>query len=105
MNSNEQLRIGSTQNIDRKSVVIFGISGATWTQIDPLLRSGRLPAMKSLIDRGVRARLLSTRVAGDKHFRPQIAWSTIATGVEPARHGVTRFFHTADEIVVPTIWE
>ena len=88
-----------------KRIFVFGISGATWTQIDPLLQSGRLPAMKSLIDRGARAQLLSTRVAGDKHFRPQIAWPTIATGVEPVKHRVTRFFHTADDIVVPTIWE
>jgi hypothetical protein len=61
--------------------------------------------MKSLIDRGVRAQLLSTRVLGDKHFRPQIAWPTIATGVEPAKHRATRFFLTAADIAVPTIWE
>jgi hypothetical protein len=70
-----------------------------------LLEGGRLPAIKALLDRGVRARLLSTRVEGDKHFRPQIAWPTIATGVEPAKHRVTRFFHTGDDIAVPTIWE
>jgi Type I phosphodiesterase / nucleotide pyrophosphatase len=88
-----------------KRIVIFGISGASWTEIDPLLQSGRLPAIKSLIASGVRARLMSTRTEGDKHFRPQIAWTTIATGVEPAKHGVTRFFHDADDIGVPTIWQ
>src|SRR3954469_20083777 len=86
-------------------VLVFGISGATWRLIDPLLAEGRLPTLSGLIARGCRATLCSTRALGDKHFRPQIAWPTIATGVEPAEHGVTRFYHTADDVRVPTLWE
>src|SRR3954470_2656421 len=88
-----------------RRVFVFGISGATWRLIDPLLAGGRLPTLASLIARGCRATLCSTRVAGDKHFRPQIAWPTIATGVEPEEHGVTRFYHTADDVRVPTLWD
>src|SRR2546423_770459 len=88
-----------------KKVFIFGISGATWRMIDPLLAAGELPAMRGLIERGVRATLASVRAAGDKHFRPQIAWPTIATGVGPETHGVSRFFHRFDDCLVPTIWE
>ena len=106
MNLDENLR---QSDADKKGcrgrIFVFGISGATWAQIDPLLQRGRLPTIKSLIDRGVRAQLLSIRVAGVKYFRPQIAWPTIATGVEPAKHGITRIFYTADDIAVPTIWE
>src|SRR6478672_3649631 len=86
-------------------VFVFGISGATWRLIDPLLTEGKLPTLASLIARGCRATLCSTRVAGDKHFRPQIAWPTIATGVEPDAHGVTRFYHTADDVRVPALWD
>ncbi len=88
-----------------RRVHIFGISGATWTMMDPLLQAGELPAIASLIARGCRGTLSSVRVGDDKHFRPQIAWPTIATGVEPNHHGVTRFFHTADDLLVPTLWD
>lgn len=84
---------------------VFGISGATWRMIDPLLSAGRLPVLAHLISRGSRATLCSTRAVGDKHFRPQIAWPTIATGVSPETHGVTRFYHTADDCLAPTIWD
>src|SRR5438046_4508544 len=87
------------------NVFVFGISGASWRMIDPLLAAGELSAMRGLIDRGVRATLASARAGGDKHFRPQIAWPTIATGVEPQKHGVTRFFHRFDDCFAPTIWE
>ena len=73
--------------------------------IDPLIRQGRLPTLASLISQGCRATLRSVRAACDKHFRPQIAWPTIATGVSPDKHGITRFFHTADDYLVPTIWD
>jgi hypothetical protein len=73
--------------------------------IDPLLAEGRLPVLAELISRGCRATLCSTRVTGDKHFRPQIAWPTIATGVSPEKHGLTRFYHTADDCAAPTIWD
>jgi hypothetical protein len=88
-----------------KRVLIFGISGATWEIIDPLLVQGRLPAFKRLIDDGCRATLPSERASDDKHFRPQIAWPTIATGVLPERHGVMRFYHTSDDIRMPTMFE
>jgi len=88
-----------------KKVLIYGISGATWTVIDPLLQAGRLPTFARLIEGGVRAVASSVRAEGDKHFRPQIAWPTVSTGVLPARHGVTRFFHRYDDVVVPSIWD
>ena len=86
-------------------VLVFGISGATWQMIDPLIRQGRLPTLASLISRGCRATLRPASPAGDKHFRPQIAWPTIATGVSPDKHGITRFFHTADDYLAPTLWD
>ena len=87
-----------------RPVFIFGISGASWSVLDPLLASGRLPALGRLVREGRRFTLLSTRARGDRHYRPQVAWPTLATGVLPERHGLTRYYHTAQELQAPPFW-
>jgi predicted AlkP superfamily phosphohydrolase/phosphomutase len=67
-------------------MLLIGIDGATWKIIDKLLAEGELPALQSLIDRGVRAPL--------KTLEPTISpaiWTTIATGKLPDRHGILGF--------------
>ena len=67
-------------------VLLVGLDGGDWAIIDPLLASGRMPHLKSVLDRGVRAPLRS--------MLPMISpviWTTIATGVGPDRHGVVDF--------------
>ena len=86
-------------------VFIYGISGATWRVMDPLLAAGRLPHFASLLREGCRADLLSVLVPGDKHYRPQVAWASLATGCNPERHGITRFYHSADDLQVPSLWQ
>jgi hypothetical protein len=87
-----------------RPVFIFGISGASWSVLDPLLVSGRLPALGRLVREGRRLTLLSTRARGDEHYRPQVTWPTLATGVPPERHGLTRYYHTAQELQAPPLW-
>jgi hypothetical protein len=86
-------------------VLVFGISGATWTRLDPLLDAGELPVLASLCARGVRGVLLSKPVPGDRFPRPQTAWATIATGCGPVRHGITRFYHEGADLRERPIWE
>lgn len=90
-------------------VMIVGLDGADWEIVNPLLEAGRLPNLRRLIDRGVRAKLLSITP-----MLSPVVWTSIATGVEPRRHGVMDFLAPAsdghDEPVtsrsreVPAIW-
>ena len=86
-------------------VLVIGVSGATWDVVAPLLAAGRMPNLARLRERGVHGVLRSVRVAGDEHFRPQVAWATAATGCLPERHGVSRYFHEARDLREPPLWE
>ncbi|MCP4604000.1 MAG: hypothetical protein GY847_26345 [Proteobacteria bacterium] len=69
-----------------RRLLLFGLDGATWVLMDPLLEQGKLPNFKKLIDRGVRAPL--------KTFKPTsspLIWTSIATGMLPEMHGITDF--------------
>ena len=86
-------------------VYIIGISGGSWSVIEPLIASGRIPNIERLICNGASGTVESIRVKGDKHFRPQTAWPTIASGLRPEKHGVTRFFDDARDIKANMIWD
>ncbi len=71
-------------------LLLVGLDGADWDIIDPLMEAGRMPNLKRLVDGGIRARL--------KTITPvlsPIIWTSIATGVGPARHGIIDFLATS----------
>ena len=66
---------------------VLGLDAATFTVIDALLQRGELPHFRQAIDQGIRATLASTI--------PPVtppAWTSMATGVNPGKHGVFDFF-------------
>jgi predicted AlkP superfamily phosphohydrolase/phosphomutase len=89
---------------DRRAFVL-GISGATWSVMRPMIDAGALPNLERLCRSGVSGAMASVKAPGDKHFRPQTAWPSLATGRRPEHHGITRFFHTSEDLLVPTIWQ
>jgi predicted AlkP superfamily phosphohydrolase/phosphomutase/lipoprotein NlpI len=70
----------------RSKVLLIGWDAADWKIIDKLMDSGLMPAMKSLVDEGVRGRLATL----DPPLSPML-WTSMATGVRPFRHGVLGF--------------
>ncbi len=68
-----------------------GRSSLVWTGLDPKLAEkymaeGKLPALKALADGGSYQRLATTFPA-----MSPVAWSSFATGVNPAKHGIFDF--------------
>lgn len=86
-------------------IVIIGISGATWTVIDPMITDGALPNFRKLMREGAWGVLESAKTENDRHYRPQTAWPSLLTGKLPENHGITRYFHTYSDMKSPGIWD
>lgn len=67
--------------------VIFGVDGLTFRILHPLIERGDLPNFKKLREQGCEAVL-------ESKYPPLTppAWTSLSTGVKPARHGVYDFW-------------
>ncbi|XOV68752.1 MAG: alkaline phosphatase family protein [Fluviicola sp.] len=70
----------------KRKVLLVGWDAADWNLIDKFMAQGLMPAMKSVVDRGVRGRLATL----DPPLSPML-WTSMATGVRPFKHGVLGF--------------
>jgi len=68
--------------------IILGLDGATWDLLDPLIESGKMPNIESLLAEGYSGTLEST-------FPPITApaWLSMATGQNPGKTGVFYFLN------------
>jgi predicted AlkP superfamily phosphohydrolase/phosphomutase len=67
----------------RAKVLLIGLDGASWNVIQPLIKEGKLPNIKKLMDTGSHG-VMQT-------FNPlesEIIWTSIATGKTPQKHGI-----------------
>jgi predicted AlkP superfamily pyrophosphatase or phosphodiesterase len=76
-------------------VLVVGIDGAEWAVIDRLRAAGRMPALDALVARGTRGRLGTLRPT----LSPAL-WTTVATGVPPAEHGIADFVLPRPEVTL-----
>jgi len=92
-------------------LLVVGLDGLDWEILDELIEQGRVPNLARLIDEGVSAKLLTI-----SPMLSPVIWTTVATGVEPSRHGILDFLVqdvggqasqpvTSVQRRVPTVWE
>lgn len=72
--------------MERARVLVVGLDGATFKLIRPLAAAGRLPTLARLTHEGASGTLRSIVPP-----HTAAAWTTMMTGVNPGRHGVTGF--------------
>lgn len=86
--------------VEGVALLVVGIDGASWEQLDPLAAEGRLPALSALQARGHRAVL-----RGEEPLFSPLLWTTMATGQRPDVHGIRGFRTRADQARVPRFWD
>jgi predicted AlkP superfamily phosphohydrolase/phosphomutase len=72
--------------MSRKRVILIGIDGASFKIIDPLIEKGELPAF-ALLKKEAMWGVLRSNV----HPITPSAWASVATGLNPGRHGIFDF--------------
>jgi predicted AlkP superfamily phosphohydrolase/phosphomutase len=71
--------------------LLLGLDGASYTALDPMIQAGVMPFLKGFIDKGVRARLMSTPCP----VTPP-AWTSMMTGRGPGHHGIFDFIKVTE---------
>ncbi len=69
-----------------KKVLVLGWDAADWKLINPLLDAGLMPALESIINKGVMADLATL-----EPMLSPILWTSIATGKTGDKHGILNF--------------
>lgn len=72
--------------LKKNKVLLVGWDSADWKIIDKLMANGLMPAIKSIVDNGVRGKLATI----DPPLSPML-WTSMATGVRPFDHGILGF--------------
>jgi len=90
------LRDTSTPRV--KKLIFLGLDGLDPTLTEKFMAAGKLPNLKKLQETG-RISPAADHVSSRALFR--LAWSTFATGVNPARHSMFDFLNRNLELVPP----
>ncbi len=77
-------------------VMILGLDGATWDLLLPMIQQGKMKNLKRAMDMGSWGVLESTLPP----LSP-VAWTSLATGKNPGKHGVLDFVRIRDGRQVP----
>lgn len=70
----------------KNKLLVIGWDAADWTILNPLLQSGKMPALARLMNGGFHGKLASLQP-----MLSPLLWTSIATGVRPHQHGILNF--------------
>lgn len=70
----------------KTKLLVVGWDAADWAILNPLLASGKMPALASLLDEGFHGKLASLQP-----MLSPLLWTSIATGFRAHDHGITNF--------------
>jgi predicted AlkP superfamily phosphohydrolase/phosphomutase/tetratricopeptide (TPR) repeat protein len=70
----------------KNKILVIGWDAADWNVINPLIKQGKMPALKSLMERGSSGRIQTL----DPPLSPML-WTSIATGFRADKHGIGGF--------------
>jgi predicted AlkP superfamily phosphohydrolase/phosphomutase len=88
------LIMSCSSRVETPTKVIFvGVDAADWGVMQPLLDQGRLPNFARLLTEGATGRLATLQPLQ----KSPIIWTTIATGMQPRKHGIGGFLAPAAE--------
>lgn len=73
-------------NRPANKVLLIGWDAADWQVIDPLMESGQMPALRSMVEQGVMGNLSTL-----KPVLSPMLWNSIATGKRADKHGILGF--------------
>jgi len=88
------------QQVDGVDLLVFGVDGATYSVLDPMIENDSLPTFERLMNEGAYTVLHSM----EPMFSP-LLWTTMATGRTPEEHGVMGFHVHATDVQVPRFWD
>ncbi len=93
---------------EANKLLVIGVDSADWRILDPLLASGRMPALQNFMTEATAGRM-KTFIPLEKS---PVLWASICTGVEPEVHGIHNFVKGQDERPVtssawhaPALWD
>lgn len=75
-----------------RRVLLIGWDAADWKTITPLMDAGKMPALQSLVERGVMGNISTLQPA----FSP-LLWTSIATGHTADQHGILHFVQPTED--------
>ncbi len=91
------LGAGASMN-QKEKVILLGMDGMDPKVLERLAASGDMPNFKKLMDQGS-YRKLATIVPSES----PVAWSTLATGSNPGKHGIFGFIHRDPKTYLPSL--
>jgi len=80
------MSLNKPQNKSKRKVLLVGWDAADWKVINPLMDAGKMPFLKSVVERGVIGNLSTQHPV----LSPML-WTSIATGKRPFKHGILGF--------------